>query len=628
MWEWLGVMDTNIDIENKKLNIKHILYLIWSWTFFIIAAINISILSLIFSSETVGEKLRESYFESMELLLLNTVPVLLLMFFLYFLLRRMWISHLVTAAIVMTATWVNYFKVELRDDPLLASDLGLFSEAVKISERYTINFSNEMWIVVGVLLLMTVIFFFFANPKMKHMWTGPLLAVIVAGAVTGFVWKFALDDHIYNNIDTKIEVNQFNDKEVYVSRGFVYPFLHSLNDAFPKKPDEFDVEEAKEILNSYRNNDIPEDKRVHVIGVMLEAFNDFSKFEEIKWRNDPYDVYNSLKKRSYSGKLITNIFAGGTVDTERCFLTGYSDLGDLRTATPSYVRYFNDQGYYTYGSHPSYQWFYNRENININLGFQDYYYFENRYERLTDGSIAMDNIFFDDLYDMYRDNIKKDKDKWNFSFNVTYQNHGPYEKYLTQRSHKYVSTSYSNDNEYIADNYFSGVRDTSVQIRDMMSKLDRDKEPVVLIFFGDHNPWLGDNNSVYKEFGINLDTSTTEGFLNYYETDYVIWANSAAKKKLNNDFKGKGPDIGPYYLMNELFKQCGWKGNSFMKLSNSMLRISPLMSEKGVYLINGNITIEMPPYGMDTLNKFNSAQYYLKYYEKVKSDDDKVRTES
>ena len=80
--------------------------------------------------------------------------------------------------------------------------------------------------------------------------------------------------------------------------------------------------------------------------------------------------------------------------------------------------------------------------------------------------------------------------------------------------------------------------------------------------------------------------------------------------------------------MNELFKQCGWKGNSFMKLSNSMLRISPLMSEKGVYLINGNITTEMPPYGMDTLNKFNSVQYYLKYYEKVKSDDDKVRTES
>ena len=95
------------------------------------------------------------------------------------------------------------------------------------------------------------------------------------------------------------------------------------------------------------------------------------------------------------------------------------------------VRYFNEQGYYTYGSHPSYKWFYNRENINVNLGFQNYSYFENRYERLTDGSIAMDNIFFDDLYDMYREHLKKQEDKWCFSFNVTYQNHGPYEDYLT-----------------------------------------------------------------------------------------------------------------------------------------------------------------------------------------------------
>lgn len=618
-------MDTNTNVniytETEKLNKKRILYMVLSWLFFIIAAINISVMSLIFSSEALGKKLLESYFESIDILLLNTVPVVLLMLFLYFLLRRMWISHLITAAIIMTGTWVNYFKVELRDDPLLASDLGLLSEAFKISERYTINFNQNMWIAIAVLLSVTAIFFFRINPKMKHIWTGPLIAILLACAATGFMWKFALNNHIYNNIETKIDVNQFNDKEIYISRGFVYPFLHSMNYAFPVKPEGYSSKKAAEILNSYKSDDIPENKRVHVIGVMLEAFNDFSKFEEIKWRDDPYDVYHSIKKHSYSGRLITNIFAGGTVNTERCFLTGYSDLGNLRTATPSYVRYFNEQGYHTFGSHPSYQWFYNRENVNTNLGFQDYYYFENRYKRLTDGSIAMDNIFFEDLYDMYRDNLEKDEDKWNFSFNVTYQNHGPYERYLTQKSDKYVSTSYSDENEYIADNYFSGLRDTSVQIKTMMSRLDRDKEPVVLVFFGDHNPWLGDNNSVYDEFGIDIDTSTTEGFLNYYETDYVIWANDAAKKKLDNDFKGTGPSIGPYYLMNELFKQCGWKGNSFMKLSNSLMRISPLLSEKGVYLINGDITSDMPAYGRDTLRKFNNAQYYMKYYMKVKSDD-------
>ena len=233
----------------------------------------------------------------------------------------------------------------------------------------------------------------------------------------------------------------------------------------------------------------------------------------------------------------------------------------------------------------------------------------------------MDNIFFDDLYDMYREHLKKQEDKWCFSFNVTYQNHGPYEDYLTMRSSKYVSESYSNKNEYIADNYFSGLYDTSVQLRSFMSKLDKDKEPVVLVFFGDHNPWLGDNNSVYNEFDINIDTSTTEGFLNYYETDYVIWANDAAKKKLKNDFKGKGPDIGPYYLMNEIFKQCGWKGNSFMKLSDRLMSITPLISDQGVYLIDGKITSKMPEKGREALKNYNNAQYYMKYYMEVDSEE-------
>jgi len=89
------------------------------------------------------------------------------------------------------------------------------------------------------------------------------------------------------------------------------------------------------------------------------------------------------------------------------------------------------------------------------------------------------------------------------------------------------------------------------------------------------------------------------------------------------------PDM-PHYIIDAdrvkipagwMIEQCGWKGNSFMKLSNSLMRISPLLSEKGVYLINGDITSDMPAYGRDTLRKFNNAQYYMKYYMKVKSDD-------
>ena len=65
-----------------------------------------------------------------------------------------------------------------------------------------------------------------------------------------------------------------------------------------------------------------------------------------------------------SGNLLTNIFAGGTVDTEWGFLTGYSQHQDFTKATDSYVWYFDRQGYQTRGGHPGFGWFYDRENVN------------------------------------------------------------------------------------------------------------------------------------------------------------------------------------------------------------------------------------------------------------------------
>ncbi len=58
-----------------------------------------------------------------------------------------------------------------------------------------------------------------------------------------------------------------------------------------------------------------------------------------------YAPWHALEEQSLSGRLLTNIFAGGTVDTEWGFLTGASEHDEYRGATGSYVRYFTAQGY-------------------------------------------------------------------------------------------------------------------------------------------------------------------------------------------------------------------------------------------------------------------------------------------
>src|SRR5699024_8352079 len=130
------------------------------------------------------------------------------------------------------------------------------------------------------------------------------------------------------------------------------------------------------------------------------------------------------------------------------------------------------------------------------------------------------------------------------------QGHGPYDSESVWRGNHYTDGRYSTATANIVDNYLGSVADTGAQLSALVDQFRGEERPVVLVVFGDHKPWLGYNNSGYQELGVNLDTSTAEGFYNYSGTRYLIWANDAAREVLGNDFQGEGPDVSSCFLMN------------------------------------------------------------------------------
>ena len=68
------------------------------------------------------------------------------------------------------------------------------------------------------------------------------------------------------------------------------------------------------------------------------------------------------------------------------FLTGNYQLRNFRGNANSYAWYLREQGYAIEGSHPYYQWFYNRFNINGYLGFETYRFLEGDYETMSHSS--------------------------------------------------------------------------------------------------------------------------------------------------------------------------------------------------------------------------------------------------
>ena len=147
--------------------------------------------------------------------------------------------------------------------------------------------------------------------------------------------------------------------------------------------------------------------------------------------------------------------------------------------------------------------------------------------------------------------------EWYFSFNVTFQGHGPYSD-QQEYDHPFVENpGYSDETFHYLNNYLAIIDDVDDALADMVASLRESEAPVVLILFGDHMPGLGDRESAYAAAEINFDLATDEGFYNYYSTPYVIWANDAAKQVLGNDFVGDGPTIGTNFLMNLFFEQAG-----------------------------------------------------------------------
>lgn len=595
-------------------------------------------LSLYWGQLSYGEALFESYMGSAALLALNIAPVLLVALLFFLLTNRIWPAVLGSGVIVMALTHINYFKLMIRDDPLLVSDIRLFSEAAKIASNYNVSLSFDILKSYIVILLAGVFAFFFLKARFRRPVPRIACAAVYAAACLGLYFGVYVSEEVYEatgNMNVALEdggiLDRRKDADQYVSRGFLYPLIHSVT-GLSQEPEGYSKDWAASALEEYapaaagnepaedgpaedepRNPDIPEDKKVNIISIMLEAYCDFSVYDEIfDFNTDPYEFFHELQSESCHGTLVTNVFTAGTIDTEHCFIAGSTENYDYQAPAWSYARYFNDQGYFTEFCHPCYEWFYNRRVVTGYLGFQQTHFFEDRYMMPEGYDIMRDDLFLPDLARLFDEATAEGTPYFNFS--VTYQNHGPYAAdYLYDTQREYVARNGLSEEAYnILNNYFWGIKLTDDCLRDLVGHLRDSEEPVVLVLFGDHKPWLGDDSFVYDELGIVLDLATEQSFYDYYSTQYTIWANDAAEAALGTGFSGVGETISPGFLMMKVFDLCSWDGPAITQAQRELFSAGVTVVNKvGLFVENGVLVDRLSGGSRDLLSRLRRMQYYL-----------------
>ncbi len=549
-----------------------------------------------------------SYLLHPTIILLNVFPILISSLIIYKLCRKILFSFLSVGIIYYIFSLINYFKLIFRDDPFIFEDMILWREAGQFSNSYKlfVNFNViiPFIILIGISILCRK---FHKNPSKKNYFRR-MIEIFVLVLACMMLKPVYFSDTIYSSIENYQYLNRWSGTQYFIARGFIYPFLHSISNSKETPPEGYDEKMVLEKLENYISEDI--NLKVNIIAVMREAYTDFSKYEIEGLDNSCYDLYHQLRDESIHGDLIVNAFGGGTIDTERCFLTGSIKLKDFRTYTNSYVWYLKQQGYTTHGIHPFYKWSYNRENVNKYLGFETYRFYENDFENMTNAYYPPDNLFYDEIWRDYIAN--KESGKPFFSYNLNVQSHGPYNIENYTGDTLWFDGNYSQECKNSMNNYLNLIYDSDKQLLDFIEHLREAEEPIILLTFGDHLPWQGDGNIFYKEMGLDFSVASDELIRKQYTEEYLIWANDAAKKLLNNDFLGEGPTISPCYLMNYLFEECGWKGNEYMQKMTYEMKKFPVISSDylNIYKIDNEFVHDVPEKYLNEFNEIMSIQYY------------------
>ena len=537
-------------------------------------------LSFIFTHTITDFNWMNRFFE-LKLFLLNALPIFLCILLFIIVFKKIHFSFLLTSIVLIVLGVSSQTKLLYRDDVVIFSDLTLIKEAAIMTERYDIIIKNAT---ILAIVLVIILFFVLKKyiPKIKLNLKKQILALVLFVIVSIFSFKnILLDEEIYSSVGDTTGINIWISTRQSQIRGLVYPFVYSINDIVDTKPEGYDEKSAAKILNEYKSINMKEEQKVNIIAIMLEAYQDMTKFGTIDIDKEVYAPFHEIQKKSISGELVTNIFGGGTVDSEGKFLTGYYDIPNLRKSTNSYVWYFKEQGYRTESMHPMYGAFYNRNTTNASMGFDFYYNYENYFEEMNNGSFVDDQLFFENIIKKFKESKSAGIPYFNFS--VTYQNHGPYYsgnyegKEFFFENIGYDEIPYNNVNEYLM-----GINKTNKSLKRLIDYFDKEEEPTIVILFGDHNPYL---ENVWSEFNINMDLGTQEGLDNYYKTPYIIHANEPAKKQFDKTFVGKGEDMSPMFLMSYLFEYCGIKGSDYNQYLTELSKTTNILNS---YIFNEN----------------------------------------
>lgn len=523
---------------------------------FALLAVSLTALALWCQPNDMPEVL-ESFRQKPVLYALNALPVAFLLAGSGFLFRNLFFGAAATNALVCVLSIANRVKIEVRDEPVFPRDLALWKEVGDALGGYHLQLPVvEITVVVCVTLALLALGIVTA-PRRKHKrrrYKNLLYAGVCFALFYGLLVTLYASDDLYNALEAS---NPYRLSVVFNENGFPYNFCHQFTKYQVERPKGYDRARAKS-WDEAAPGAVDTPRPVNVVLVMNEAFSDITDAPAFAFTpdDDPLSNLHAVQADAHalSLRLVVPGFAGGTANTEFDVFTGMrtnalgagttSAMRTVNRNLDSLFRVFAADSYRTAFYHPGNAWFYNRENVYRWLGAGETRFIEDMYAPEYRGRWVADNYLAGLIEDAFSDAVQEGLPLFHAS--TTIQNHMgyPYAKYGDGYEYAPVplNVEVSPDVREALEVYVEGLRDADSMLGRLRDFFAARTEPVLLVYYGDHLPYLGD---AYDALGMDVakpDGARQDPFSSY-ETPCVLWANDAAAPLLDWD-AAQLPDSG------------------------------------------------------------------------------------
>jgi len=434
--------------------------------------------------------------------------------------KRLWIFLVLQTLLTGVLYIGNAVKISFFGGPIMPDDVFALRSLLLILEGWRFF--------AAAIPLAAIASLFLFNFTMRH-WSAYLssLTTILLGMTIVYQPEMIvepLDKHFGNSVWDQRSNYLWHGATMYsLQEGSRY-FL--LADVAP------DIDEAQEAAQNLQAAQLPEERNgktftarnVHL--VLLESFWDPNNLKKARYNQNPLaPEFRKLWKSADTARAMVPVFGGYTANSEFEVLCGFPVVKDnvkferqLLNQVPCLPHILADKGYKTVASHPNVPVFWNRVNAYERMGFQTYW---------SLGDFVQDDMNREFLADrsLYRQVVEKIKPTLEakqpiLDYIVTYFGHWNY-PLSDSRPNKVSSPSAVEEVTTYANTIYYKSRELMAFINDMHK---RDPDSVIVVF-GDHLPFLGENFAGYVDSGVlasNRSEFAPDMFKFYVSTPMLI----------------------------------------------------------------------------------------------------------